>query len=434
MKIHLIGVKGSGMSSLAQFLKDMGHDVDGSDKGVYIFTQDILKKAGINIINFDEIKYNDYDIFIAGHDFINSDYVFKALESEKIVYEYNEYLAKLNEQFVTIAVSGTHGKTTTTKIIADIMNTTLKTSYVIGDGEGKYINASNYLVYEACEYKRHFLSYFADTHVILNVEFDHVDYFVDEEDYNDAFFEFASNAKYNLVINGDEKFYQKVKDIRKNIITFGLEDCNKFQAKNIVDDEQGLKYDLYINSKFKGVVKIRRNGLFMVYNTLAALATASIYISDIDVLIKAISNFSGVNRRWVETLIDDEVYIDDYAHHPSEIKAVLNALRTKYKKRKIIAVFRPDRHSRILKFKDEFIEALTNADQAYVVNFPPTSKNDTHIDFDARILCDGNKIKFFDETNESYQEIASFNHVVYVFMSSKDLSFIANKIKSKRME
>src|SRR5690554_3486695 len=121
MKIHLIGVKGSGMSSLAQFLKDMGHDVDGSDKGVYIFTQDILKKAGINIINFDEIKYNNYDIFIAGHDFINSDYVFKALESEKIVYEYNEYLAKLNEQFVTIAVSGTHGKTTTTKIIADIM-------------------------------------------------------------------------------------------------------------------------------------------------------------------------------------------------------------------------------------------------------------------------------------------------------------------------
>ena len=133
----------------------------------------------------------------------------------------------------------------------------------------------------------------------------------------------------------------------------------------------------------------------------------------------------------VETLIDTK-FISMIMHHPSEIKAVLNALRTKYKKRKIIA-YLAYRH-RILKFKDEFIEALTNADQAYVVNFPPTSKNDTHIDFDARILCDGNKIKFFDETNESYQEIASFNHVVYVFMSSKDLSFIANKIKSKQME
>lgn len=434
MKIHFIGIKGSGMSSLAQFLNDMGHEVDGSDKNVYIFTQDILKRKGINVLSFDEIDYDVYDFFIAGHDFINSNYALNALKNNKIVYEYNEYIAILTRQFATTAVSGTHGKTTTSKLIADIMNSTLKTSYLIGDGEGRYINASNYFVLEACEYKRHFLSYKCEVHLILNVELDHVDYFKDDEDYNDAFIEFANNSNAHIVINGDDNFYQKVKNMDKNIITFGLKDHNFYQALNIKDDENGLSYDLVVNGKYVDKVKMQRNGLFMIYNSLAAIACASIFIDNIKVLIKYVSNFSGVNRRWVETIKNDEIYIDDYAHHPSEIIATLSAVKAKYTKRKIIAIFRPDRHSRILKFKDGFKDALITADQAYVVNFPKTSKNDTKVDFDASILCDGNKIKYFDESDEAYQKICEYNNAVYVFMSSKDLTFIANKMKLIKME
>jgi UDP-N-acetylmuramate--alanine ligase len=134
----------------------------------------------------------------------------------------------------------------------------------------------------------------------------------------------------------------------------------------------------------------------------------------------------------VETIDNDEVYIDDYAHHFNEIKATLQAARARYSKRKIIAIFRPDRHSRILKFVIEFKEALAQADIAYVVNFPPTSINDTKEVFDAKILCDNNKIIFFDESELSYQNLAAYHNVVYVFMSSKDLSAIARKIRENK--
>jgi UDP-N-acetylmuramate--alanine ligase len=432
MKIHLIGIKGSGMSALAKFLSDMGHEVEGSDKSIYIFTEVLLKNAGIKIMNFDEIDYEKYDFFIAGHDFYNSIYAKKALECNKQVYEYNIYLAKIANQFISTAVSGSHGKTTTTKMIEEIINTTIKTSYLIGDGEGKYINASNFFVFEACEYKRHFLAYSCDTHLILNVDLDHVDYFKDNKDYETAFKEFALLTKRNLVVNGDDEFLNKLDLKGINIYKYGLKEHNRFKAINIVDDEHGLSYDLIIDGKNEGRVKLNKNGLHLVYNSLAALTVAYIYQIDMKNAISSLASFSGVNRRSVETIDNDEVYIDDYAHHFNEIKATLQAAKARYPKRKIIAIFRPDRHSRILKFIPEFKEALLTADVAYVVNFPSTSKNDTDVEFDARILTDNQDIFFFDESEKAYKELATYHNVVYVFMSSKDLSVIARKIRDNK--
>ena len=430
MKYYFIGIKGSGMSSLAMLVKDKGNEVRGSDVEEYIFTEEELKRREIPILNFNKNNISKEDIVIIGHKFIDSDNeeVIKAKKENKW-YEYNEFISEFIKGYYSIAVSGSHGKTTTTSLIMNVLNEVDDCGYLIGDGSAHVGKNSNYFVFEACEQKEHFMRYSSDVIVINNVDYDHVDYFKREEDYINAFYKFAKQAKKKVIVNGDDLCLSKL----DNVIKFGIENTNDVYAQDIVENELGISYDLYYKGNFIKRVSFPFYGHHMVYNSLSAI-TVGIYLGiDTDVIEKGLNKFKGVKRRFNEVVINDCVYIDDYAHHPSEIRATIRACKQKYPSKKVIAFFRGDRYSRIYKFASEIASSLELADSCYVLPFPSCSVKESGIDIDETYLeLYSKKIKLVDD-NE-FKTIASITNCVYLFMSSKNMKDVQNKIIELKKE
>ena len=228
----MIGIKGTGMSSLAMLLKDLGHEVKGSDYNKYIFTQDELKKKNIEIKKFNVDNLDDVNLVVVGHNFIDSDNI-ELVEAKKRgikVLEYNECLASLLSDYYSIAVCGSNGKSTTTALISSILDEIEDTSFLIGSGESKGNKKSEYFTFEACEYKRHFLKYYPNLILINNIDYDHIDYFKSEKDYINAFFEFIKQSRDKIVVNGDDKNLKKL----RGAIFFGIKNrliCEKLHKK-----------------------------------------------------------------------------------------------------------------------------------------------------------------------------------------------------------
>lgn len=424
MKYHFIGIKGSGMSSLSMLLKDKGEEVQGSDVSEYIFTEEELKKKNIKILNFNKDNFSKDYVVIIGHKFINSDNeeVIKA-KKENVYYEYNDFLSKFMSNYYSIAVSGSHGKTTTTSLIAHILSEVDECGYLIGDGTSHVSALSNYFVFEACEQKEHFLKYHSNIVLVNNIDYDHVDYFKREEDYINAFYKFIKQAKDKVIVNGDNYYLSNLNGVLK----YGLEDYNDVIARNIEENNEGISYDLYYENKFIKRVSFSFFGHHMVYNTLASISVGLYLGLNIETIENGLNKFKSVKRRFNELVIDNNIYIDDYAHHPSEIRATINAVRQKYNDKKIIAFFRGDRYSRVYTFARQMADSLIKADYAYVLPFPLCSIKEEGINIDETYLClFSNKIKTLNE--EEYKKIAELNNVVYLFMSSKNMNDVRNKI------
>lgn len=424
MKYYFIGIKGSGMSSLAILLKDKGEIVLGSDVSDYIFTEDNLKKKGIKILDFNKNNFDKDYVVIIGHKFIDSDNeeVIKA-KKENEYYEYNDFLKEFIKKYYSISISGSHGKTTTTSLVANMLNEIDECGYLIGDGSAHISELSRYFVFEACEHKEHFLKYKSDVILVNNIDYDHVDYFKSEKDYVKAFYKFIENAKDKVVVNGDN-FY--LRDL-KSVLKFGLEDSNDVVARNVEENNKGISYDVYFGNKFLKRVSFPFYGHHMVYNTLASIAVGLYLNLNIEIIEKGLNKFKGVNRRFNEETRDDCIYIDDYGHHPSEIEATIKAVQQKYSDKKIIAFFKGDRYSRVYKFAKEIASALDLADECYVLPFPSCSEKEQDADISEKYLSlFSNKIKFLDE--EEYLKLATYSNRVYLFMSSKNMMDIQDKI------
>ena len=424
MKYHFIGIKGSGMSSLSMLLKDKGEEVQGSDVSEYIFTQEELKKRNIDILSFNKDNFDKDYIVIIGHKFINSDNeeVIKA-KKENVYYEYNDFLSKFIENYYSIAVSGSHGKTTTTSLIAHILNEVDECGYLIGDGTSHVTPLSNYFVFEACEQKEHFLKYHSNIVLVNNIDYDHVDYFKKEEDYINAFYKFIKQAKDKVIVNGDNYYLSNLNGVLK----YGLEEYNDVIAKNIEENSNGISYDLYYKKEFLKRVSFPFFGHHMVYNTLASISVGLYLGLNIEIIENGLKKFKCVKRRFNELVVDNSVYIDDYAHHPSEIRATINAVRQKYKDKTLVAFFRGDRYSRVYTFARQIAESLSKSDLAYVLPFPSCSVKEKGIDIDETYLClFSSKVKTLNE--EEYKKISEINDAVYLFMSSKNMNDVRNKI------
>lgn len=424
MKYYFIGIKGSGMSSLAMLLKEKGEEVSGSDVSEYIFTEDKLKEKQIEILEFNENNINKEDIVIIGHNFIDSNNkeVIKA-KKENRYYEYNEFLSEFINDYYSIAVCGSHGKTTTTSLVSNALNEIDECGYLIGDGSSHISALSNYFVFEACEHKEHFLKYKSNIILINNIDYDHVDYYKNEIDYIKVFYKFIKNKKDKVIVNGDDFYLNNIYDS----LTYGLNDNNDIVAKNIVKDSKGISYDVYYLNTFLKRVYFPFYGDHMIYNTLAAIAVSLYLKLNIETIEKGINKFKGVNRRFNERVFDDSIFIDDYAHHPSEIEATLKAVKQKYSDKRIVAFFRGDRYSRVFKFAKDIANSLGLADLAYVLPFPSCSEKEKGIDINEKYLSLFNKnIKYLND--EEYEKLASYSNTVYVFMSSKNTKNEQNKI------
>lgn len=216
---HFVGIKGSGMSSLAQIMHDLGHEVQGSDIENYVFTEVALRNKGIKILPFDANNIKEDMVVIQGNAFASShEEIVRAHQLKLDVVSYNDFLGQIIDQYTSVAVTGAHGKTSTTGLLSHVMNGDKKTSFLIGDGTGMGLPESDYFAFEACEYRRHFLSYKPDYAIMTNIDFDHPDYFKDINDVFDAFQEMAHNVKKVLLLGVMMNIYVKLKQMFQFII------------------------------------------------------------------------------------------------------------------------------------------------------------------------------------------------------------------------
>ena len=375
-KYHFIGIKGTGMSALAHLLYDSGKTVKGSDVDKYFFTEESLREKEIEILSFSADNIKEDEIIIAGNAFTDAHPEIKrAKELGLKFYKYHEFLGKWAKQYTSVAVTGSHGKTSTTGLLAHVLEESMPLSYLIGDGTGKGATNAEYFVFEACEYKRHFLSYYPDYAIMTNIDFDHPDYFKDVDDVFDAFQTMANQVQKGIIACGDDSYLPKL-ETRVPIVYYGFSEANDFQAQNVDVSEKGTSFDVYVRNAFFERFTIPMYGNHHILNALSVIAFCHYENITTDVM-KNLSTFGGVKRRFSEKKINNQVIIDDYAHHPIEITATIDSARKKYPNKEVVAVFQPHTYSRTQTFLSEFAGSLEEADYVYLCDIFSSAREES---------------------------------------------------------
>jgi UDP-N-acetylmuramate--alanine ligase len=363
---HFVGIKGTGMSALALILDNMGFTVQGSDVEKTFFTQIALENKGITILPFNSENIQPGQTVIAGNAFSDdNEEILKAKELGLPVYRYHHFLGEFIKNFISIAVMGAHGKTSTTGLLAHVLEEVKPTSFLIGDGTGKGVKDSDYFVFEACEYRRHFLSYKPDYGIMTNIDFDHPDYFSDVNDVFNAFQEMAMQVNKGIIACGDDDYLQGIQ-AQVPVVFYGFGEHNDFQAQNVVSGENGTTFDVFVRNTFYASFTIPGYGNHNVLNALAVIALCHYENAPTEIISERLQSFAGVKRRFSEKEIGSQVLIDDYAHHPTEVTASIDSAKKKYPNKEVVAIFQPHTYTRTKAFLNEFAESLKNADTVYL--------------------------------------------------------------------
>ena len=417
-KYYLVGVKGAGMSALANVLYDLGHSVSGSDIKDMLFTQVELEAKGIVLHEFGAQQIDpDMEVIVGnafGDDHI--DVINAKLVGARVI-RYHEFLGELARGFISIAVTGTHGKTTTTGLLSHVLRLAEATSYLIGDGTGKGVLGSKYFAFEACEYRRHFLAYCPDYLIITNIEHDHPDYFKDTDDVISAFQSVVSQCKKKVIMWGDDGNVQKLN--LDNGLMYGFSAHNDVIARNVIKDSEGTTFDVVIDGHYYYTFKTPFFGDHMVFNSLAVISICYLEGMNPKSVAKDLSLFMGVKRRFSERELNDQVMIDDYAHHPTEIEVTLKAVRQKYATRPVVAIFQPHTFSRTTTFARSFADALALADHVYLTEIFGSARESAS-NIDINIMLEANK-DFELITLDDISKLKQYENGILVFMGAGDI-------------
>lgn len=422
-KYHFVGIKGSGMSALAQVLYDMGYLVQGSDVEATIFTQKPLEEKEIKILPFHAQNIEDGMCVIAGNAF-GDDHVEVAqcIKNEIPLYRYHQFLGEFVQGYTSIAVTGSHGKTSTTGLLAHVLQAIRPTSYLIGDGTGKGQAESEYFVFEACEYKRHFLAYQPDYAIITNIDFDHPDYFKGIDDVLNAFNVFNGQVKKGIIACGDDEYVRKLQPSAP-ITYYGLnEEKSDLVAKNLETDVTGVTFDVFLHGTRLEQFTIPMFGRHNVLNTLAVIGICLAEQLPLDLVKQQLSTFKGVKRRFSEKRVNNNILIDDYAHHPTEIGATIEAVRAKYPEKQLVAIFQPHTFTRTETFLNEFAHVLSGADEVYLCDiFGSARENKGKLSI--QDLLD--KIPSSHLVSEdTVDQLKEYSHSILLFMGAGDIQKI----------
>lgn len=368
MKYYCIGIKGSGMATLAEILFDLGNSVSGyDDYKQYKFTQEGIDKRGIKIY-YDSNHDIDKDTIVTYSKAFSSNHpeIKRIKELGLQIINYNELLGKISGEFKTIGVSGTHGKTTTSTMIAHVLNETKGCNYFIGDGSGFADKKNELFTLESCEYNKHFLAYHPYYAIVTNIELEHTECYKDINEIIETFSKFCNKAKI-VVACGDDSNVKKM-NVNNKIIYYGFNSDNNVVAKNVKLTKNGSSFDVYINGNLYGHFDIPLYGNHMVLNALACITICDMEGVEKEDIHNLLHTFENAKRRFKEHVFGDVVTIDDYAHHPTEVKVTIESARQKYPNKEIVAVFLPNTYSRTKDLMSDFIEALKTADKAYVMD------------------------------------------------------------------
>lgn len=422
---YFIGIKGAGMSALAVILKKLGHNVSGSDIDKHFFTEEGLITNNIPFYPYNASNIKDNYTIIKGAS-IKEDNVelIRARELNLKIYEYNEMVGELTKKFKTICIAGCHGKTTTT----NMMSLALKDqgiSYLIGDGTGEANSNDKYFALESCEYKRHFLLYHPYYAVITNIDLDHVDYYKDIDDIIDAYTSYAKNAKKAVIAYGDDPYTRKMK-LDKKVIYYGLEENNDVRATNINYHEDGISFDIEGYGHFD-------LPLYGKHQLLDALAVITVCIEeniDKSEVEKNLQKFKGAKRRFTETIVGNNIIIDDYAHHPSEVSATIDAIKQKYKDKSIVIIFQPHTFTRTKEFYKDLINIFSTVDASYILDIHPARElQSDYPDITSNLIIDSLDNSYHIDIDEA-NKLAKHNNTVFAFMSPNDISKLEKDLEN----
>jgi UDP-N-acetylmuramate--alanine ligase len=350
MKSYFIGMGGIGVSALAKFYLDKGWIVSGSDISRSSITTDLTKR-GVEVIIGEQVKENikDYDLVIYSPAVKEDNPELKEARSRGIkTMSYPQALGVLTREYFTIAISGTHGKSTTTAMLALILiKAGLDPTVIVGTkvrefGDSNYYGGkSKYLVIEACEHEASFLNYWPKIIVVNNIEEEHLDYYSNLENIQKAFNEFVSHMDKDGILIKEESV-----KIDREAISFSLND----------KEAEGLGKIMKVPGKHN------------ILNALAALNVARVLGVKDEVSFEALGEYLGSWRRFEVTQLPKFILIDDYAHHPTEIKATLRAARDKYPYKSIVCVFQPHQYQRTKLLFNDFVSVFQEALEENIVD------------------------------------------------------------------
>ena len=421
--VYFMGIGGISMSGLAKILIEEGFTISGSDskespitkaleeQGVKIFygqkAENISASEKIDVVVYTAAVHPDNPEFIAVKD-AGIPMLTRAELLGQIMKEYD----------LPVAISGTHGKTTTTSMLSKILleadtDPTLSIGGIFKDIGGNIrVGKSEYFVTEACEYTNSFLSFFPKISVISNIDADHLDFFKDIDDIRHSFKKFAKLLPDDgtLVINGDIDNVDDITDgLTCTVLTYGSKDSFDFYPSDITYDENGNpSFKAHLKNGEVLDIKLAVPGIHNVYNALAATAVASILGIDKEHITSALSLFGGTSRRFEHKgEISGVTIIDDYAHHPTEIKATLTAAQN-YPHNKIWCVFQPHTYTRTKALLNEFADALSLADHVVLADIYAARETD-NLGISSRTLME--KIKELGHECNYFPTISGFGEI-----------------------
>lgn len=421
LAIHFIGIGGISMSGLAEILMKEGFRVSGSDTLESELT-DRLAAAGAGIFYGQRTENitDDIDlvVYTAAVHPANPEYT-EAVRRQIPMISRADLLGQMMRNYEqAIAVSGTHGKTTTTSMLTEILLTAKKDPTVtVGGilhsiGGNIRVGGSEIFLTEACEYTNSFLSFNPTMEVILNVEADHLDFFKDIDDIRHSFQLFAGKLSEEglLIINSDISRYEDIAGHAPcRTVSFGHSENAAYRAGDIIYDEYArASFTLIEYGAAVGRIILGVPGEHNISNALAAVAVARSLGISVDVIVEALKNFNGTERRFEKKgEMHGVTIIDDYAHHPQEIAVTLAAAKN-YPHKKLWCVFQPHTYTRTKAFLDEFAEALSAADEVILADIYAARETDTlgisSLDIARRIEKLGKKVHFFP----TFDEIETF--------------------------
>ena len=388
--IYFIGIGGISMSGLAEILLNENFKVSGSDMRESELTN-LLANRGATIFygqRYENIT-DDIDVVVYTSAIKEDNPEWQAMNDKNIpALSRAQLLGQLMKNYeLPVAISGTHGKTTTTSMISEILlkadtDPTLSIGGIYKSIGGNIrVGQGKYFVTEACEYTNSFLSFYPKTAIILNVEEDHLDFFKDLNDIRCSFKKFAALLPNDgtLIVNSDiDNYHELYKDLTCQVVTYGFKETDDFYATDIVYNENGYPtFTVITKDGKKEEYSLNVPGLHNISNALSAIAFATLENIDVNCIKEALEAFRGTNRRFdYKGSVGGVTIIDDYAHHPTEIRATLTAAQN-YPHNHLWCVFQPHTYTRTKAFLKEFAEALSLAENIILADIYAARETDT---------------------------------------------------------
>ncbi|MFO7665414.1 MAG: UDP-N-acetylmuramate--L-alanine ligase [Desulfobacterales bacterium] len=425
--IHFVGIGGIGMSGIAELLLNLGYEVSGSDSASTDITDRLRKLGGTIFRGHKEEQIEGADVVVISSAIgPGNPEVIAASQVSIPVIPRAEMLAELMRLKYSIAIAGAHGKTTTTSIIASVLaEGDLDPTVVIGGklksiGSNALLGRGNFIVAEADESDGSFLKYSPAIAVVTNIDKEHLDYYKDMNAIKEVFLSFIDRIPfYGLAVLclDNESVQEIIPRIKKRYTTYGMSSQADFQAKNVLIDGLTSTYTVYHHGKFLGEIALNLPGIHNVYNSLASIAVGLELDIPFDVIREALGTLQGVQRRLeIKGEAKGIVVVDDYGHHPTEIKTTLQAAKESWPEKRLVVIFQPHRYTRTKALFDDFTRSFYQSD--FLVILPIYSAGETMIEeVNSKVLC---------------EEIAAHGHKEVFFMEGheKAVAFLLKELKA----